>query len=69
MGFNSRYVNETKIREIVKEDGLEYLIEFIKKPNSLIIEDEFSENICDFIRNNDEKKVLMKLLETGLYGE
>jgi len=69
MGFNSRYVNETKIREIVKEDGLEYLIEFIKKPDSLIIEDEFSENICDFIRNNDEKKVLMKLLETGLYGE
>ena len=51
MGFNSRYINETTIREIVKEEDLEYLIQFIKKPDTLIIEDEFSEKICDIIEN------------------
>jgi hypothetical protein len=69
MSFNSRYISETRIGEIVKEEDLEYLIQFIKKPDSLIIEDEFSEKICDIILNNDEKFVLTELLKMGLYGK
>lgn len=69
MSFNSRYISETRIGEIVKEEDLEYLIQFIKKPDSLIIEDEFSEKICDIILNNDGKFVLTELLKMGLYDK
>ena len=68
MGFNKRYINEDKIKQILKEDGLQYLIEFIKKPDALIIEDDFSEKVCDIIREN-EMKAFMKLAEMGLYGK
>lgn len=68
MGFNKRYINEEKIKQILKEDGLQYLIEFIKKPDALIIEDDFSEKVCDIIKEN-EMKAFMKLAEMGLYGK
>jgi len=67
MGFNKRYINEEKIRQVLKEEGLQYLIDFITKPDALIIEDEFSEKVCDIIRDN-EKKAFMKLAEMGLYN-
>ncbi len=68
MGFNSRYINEKMIRSLLKEEGLEYLIQYVKKPDTLIIEDEFSEKVCDIIRNN-ENKTFMGLVEMGLYGK
>lgn len=69
MSFNKRRVNEEKIMEILNLEGVDYLIDFIKKPDVLIIEDEFSENICDIIRDNDEKHILVELLNTDLYGK
>ena len=68
MGFNKRYINEKKIKQILKEEGLQYLIEFIKKPDALIIEDDFSSQVCDVIREN-EAKTFMKLVEMGVYGK
>lgn len=68
MGFNKRYINEDKIKQILKEEGLQYLIEFIKKPDALIIEDDFSEKVCDIIMEN-EMKAFMKLAEMGVYGK
>ena len=62
-GFNKRYVNEEIIRTILREDGLESLIDFIKKPDALIIEDDFSTKVCEIIRENEKKYVLEKLLE------
>jgi hypothetical protein len=62
-GFDKRYVNEEIIRTILREDGLESLIDFIKKPDALIIEDEFSTKVCEIIRENKKKYVLEKLLE------
>ena len=50
MGFNKRYVNEEIIRTILRDDGLESLIEFIIKPDALIIEDEFSTKVCQIIK-------------------
>lgn len=69
MGFNSRYIDEKMIRSLLKEEGLEYLIQYVKKPDTLIIEDEFSEKICDIIRDNDEKHILVEFLKTDLYGK
>ena len=62
-GFDKRYVNEEIIRTILREDGLESLIDFIKKPDALIIEDDFSTKVCEIIRENEKKYVLEKLLE------
>lgn len=68
MGFNKRYINEEKIKTIIKNEGLLYLIDFIKKPDALIIEDEFSEKVYNIIKE-DEKMAFVKLLEMGVYGE
>ena len=68
MGFNKRYINEEKIKSVIKNEGLLYLIDFIKKPDSLIIEDEFSEKVCNAIRESEDKFVVMKLLETDLFN-
>jgi len=67
MSFNKRYINEEKIKQIIKEDGLEYLIDYVKKPDALFTEDELSEKVVDIIRE-DEKKAFMGLSKLGLYG-
>jgi hypothetical protein len=63
MGFNKRFVNEEIIRTVLREDGFQSLIDFIKKPDALIIEDEFSTKVCEIIRENEEKYILEKLLK------
>jgi hypothetical protein len=68
MGFNKRYINEEKIKTIIKNEGLLYLIDFIKKPDALIIEDDFSKKVCNIIKE-DEKIAFVRLLEMGVYGE
>lgn len=69
MGFNKRYINEKIIRDVVREDGLESLIKLIKKPDALIIEDDFSSKVCDIIKETEEPKILDRLIkETNLYG-
>jgi hypothetical protein len=68
MGFNKLYINKDRINDIVNEDGFEYLINFIRKHDSLIFEDKFSEKICSVINDVDDKLILIKLIETELYG-
>jgi len=69
MGFNKRYINENIIRDVIREEGFQALIDFIKKPDALIIEDELSSEICSIIKETKENKILTKLLEkTDLYG-
>jgi len=67
MGFNKRFVNEEVIRKILREEGFQYLINFIKKPDALIIEDEFSTKVCNIITENEEKFILEKLLELNMF--
>ena len=67
MGFNKRYINEEKVKQVLKEDGLQYLIDYIKSPDALIIEDELSEKVVNIIKE-DEKKAFMGLAKLGLYG-
>jgi hypothetical protein len=68
MGYNIRYISKEKIKNILKEEGIESLIDMVKKPNTLITEDEFSEKICDIIKGDDKKLLIELLTEDGIYG-
>jgi hypothetical protein len=68
MGYNIRYISKEKIKNILKEEGIESLIDMVKKPNTLITEDEFSEKICDTIKEDDKKLLIELLTEDGIYG-
>ena len=63
MGFNKRFVNEEIIRTILREDGFQSLIDFIKKPDALITEDDFSTKVCEIIRGKEEMYILEELLK------
>ena len=63
MGLNKRYVNEEIIRTVLRDDGLESLIQFIGNPDVLIIEDEFSTKVCQIIKETEKIYILEKLLE------
>ena len=63
MGFNKRFVNEEIIRTILREDGFQSLIDFIKKPDALIMEDDFSTKVCEIIRGKEEMYILEELLK------
>ena len=63
MGLNKRYVNEEIIRTVLRDDGLESLIQFIGNPDVLIIEDEFSNKVCQIIKETEKIYILEKLLE------
>lgn len=70
MGFNKRYVDEKTIRTVIREDGFQALIDYIKKPDALIIEDDFSSEVCNIIKETEEHKILDELLKkTNLYGK
>jgi hypothetical protein len=52
MGFNKRFVNRDNI--IVRyNQGIGILVEYITNTDCLIIEDNFSEKVVDFILNDD----------------
>jgi len=69
MGFNKRYVNESIIKDTLKDDGLQFLIAFIRKADALIIEDELSEKVCKIIQESEDPKILEQLLKLDLYGK
>ena len=63
MGFNKRFINKESLT-LAKSQGLDYLINYVTKPDSLIIQDEFSEKICHIILNSDRKNLYSKLSNT-----
>ena len=67
MGFTKRHINEDKIMTILKESGLQTLIAVVRKPDALYLEDEFSEKVCDIIKNTEDSLILVKLIEMGVY--
>jgi hypothetical protein len=69
MGFTKRHIDKDKIMSILKESGLQTLISVIRKPDALYIEDDFSEKVCDIIRNTEDSLILTKLFEIGDYGK
>jgi hypothetical protein len=67
MGFTKRHINKDKIMTILKESGLQTLIDVVRKPDALFIEDEFSEKVCDIIKNTEDSLISVKLVEIGVY--
>jgi hypothetical protein len=62
-GFNKRYLNEKSIRTVYGDSGYGRLASYIRSPDALIIEDEFSQKIVDLIIEGDSElriKTLMK---------
>lgn len=66
MGFNKRYINKNNLSNY-KTKKIEDLILFIKKPDCLIIEDSYSENICNIVTSTKKELLLSKLKEIGFY--
>ena len=67
MGFTKRHINKDKITTILKESGLQTLITVVRKPDALYVEDEFSEKVCDIIKNTEDSLISVKLVEIGVY--
>ena len=67
MSFNKRYINEHIIKTVLREDGLEGLIQFIKHPDNVTVEDEYSENVCDIIRGSLTEEEIIEKLSDGRF--
>jgi hypothetical protein len=63
MGFNKRYLNERILRTVLADGGFQDLINFVRKPDALIIEDDFSRKVSEIILETEDKYILEKLLQ------
>ena len=56
MGFNKRFIKRENL-EYAASQGLDYLINYITKPDALIIEsDGISKQVCDIVGETKSKK-------------
>jgi hypothetical protein len=54
MGLNKRYINQENLKRLIQNEGeIIRIIEHIKNPDILIIEDDFSKKVCDAVLNNE----------------
>jgi len=68
MSFNKRFISRKNL-EIVADQGLDSLINYITKPDALIIEsDGMSQKVCDIVGFTKSKtEMKQKLKEIGFY--
>ena len=68
MSFNKRYIKRENLETAAKE-GLDYLINYITKPDALIIEsDGISKQVCDIVGKTENKQEMKeKLKNIGFY--
>lgn len=68
MSFNKRYIKRENL-DYAATQGLDYLINYITKPDALIIEsDGISKKICDIVGNTRSKvEIIEKLKNIGFY--
>jgi hypothetical protein len=68
MGFNKRYINKNNLLSACS-NGLDYLVNYITKPDALIIEsDGISKQVCDIVGlTNNKQQIKQKLKEIGFY--
>lgn len=54
MGLNKRYINQENLKRMIQNgDKITQIIEYVKKPDILIIEDDFSKKLCNAVLNNE----------------
>ena len=61
MGFNKRFINQDVLKILTQEGDIEKIIEYIKKPDALVITDNFSKKVCDAVLNN-QMDVLIEII-------
>lgn len=68
MSFNKRFIRKENL-DYAATQGLEYLINYITKPDALIIEsDGISKQVCDIVGETKSKtEMKQKLKEIGFY--
>lgn len=68
MSFNKRYISKDSLISAAS-NGLDYLINYITKPDALIIEsDGISSQVCDIVSlTKDKQEIKLKLKEIGFY--
>lgn len=68
MSFNKRFISKNSLLSAAS-NGLEYLINYITKPDALIIEcDGISKQVCDIVGlTKDKQEIKQKLKEIGFY--
>lgn len=65
MGLNKRRINQENLKRMIQNGSTLFeIINYIKKPDVLVIEDEFSRKISNAVLNNE-----IGLLEELIYGE
>ena len=57
MSFNKRYLSEGNLRYEYEVGGYDGLFLYVRNPDALIIEDEFSQIISDLIMKGDKDKI------------
>ncbi len=68
MGFNKRFISKKGLLSAAS-NGLDYLINYIVKPDALVIEcDGVSKQVCDIVGlTKDKQEMKRKLKEIGFY--
>lgn len=68
MSFNKRFIKRKNL-EYAASQGLDYLINYVVKPDALIIEsDGISKQVCDIVGlTKDKSEMKKKLKEIGFY--
>ena len=68
MSFNKRYIKRENL-EMAAKQGLDYLINYVTKPDALIIEsDGISKQVCDIVGKTENKQEMKeKLKNIGFY--
>ena len=68
MSFNKRYIKRENL-EVAASQGLDYLINYIKSPDALIIESVgISKQVCDIVGlTKDKQEMKQKLKEIRFY--
>jgi hypothetical protein len=64
MGFDKRYLNEKSIRQVYGDGGYIKLTSYIRSPDALIIEDEFTQKIVDLIIEGNSELRIRTLINT-----
>jgi len=56
MGFNKRVISENTLRSCYKTEGINSVIKSILKPDALVINDKFSEEVVTLVRKKEYQK-------------
>jgi len=54
MGMNKRYINQENLKKMIHNGSeITRIIDYIKKPDILMVQDEFSKTVVDAVLNED----------------